>query len=68
MKRPAAVNFVGRRGGYFSNPAIKIGFPKSLGLFKTGLRGIGYGAQIDRFIRSMNSAAETAAPKAKPIF
>jgi uncharacterized protein DUF4197 len=63
-----AINLVGRPGGYFSNPAIKIGFPKSLGLVETGLRGIGYGSQIDQFIRSMNSAAEAAAPKAKPIF
>lgn len=63
-----AVNLIGRPGGYLSNPAIKIGFPKSLGLVETGLRGIGYGPQIDQFIRSMNSAAEAAAPKAKPIF
>lgn len=63
-----AINLVGRPGGYFSNPAIRIGFPKSLSLVETGLRGIGYGPQIDQFIRSMNSAAEAAAPKAKPIF
>jgi hypothetical protein len=63
-----AINLIGKPGGYFSNPAIKIGFPKNLGLVETGLRGIGYGPQIDGFIRSMNSAAEAAAPKAKPIF
>jgi hypothetical protein len=63
-----AVNLIGRPGGYFSNPSIKIGFPKSLGLVETGLRGVGYGPQIDGFIHSMNSAAEAAAPKAKPIF
>jgi uncharacterized protein DUF4197 len=63
-----AINLIGRPGGYFSNPAIKIGFPKNLGLVETGLRRVGYGPQIDKFIRSMNSAAESAAPKAKPIF
>ena len=63
-----AIGLIGRPGGYFSNPAIKIGFPKSLRLVETGLRGLGYGPQIDGFIRSMNSAAEAAAPKAKPIF
>jgi Protein of unknown function (DUF4197) len=63
-----AINLIGRPGGYFSNPAIKIGFPKSLGLVETGLRGIGYGPQIDEFVRGMNSAAEAAAPKAQPIF
>lgn len=63
-----AVNLVGRPGGYFSNPAIRIGFPKSLGFVETGLRTVGYGPQVDKFVRSMNSAAEAAAPKAKPIF
>jgi Protein of unknown function (DUF4197) len=67
MERPL-LSIVGRPGGYFSNPAIKIGFPKNLELVESGLRGIGYGPQIDRFIHSMNSAAEAAAPKAKPIF
>jgi hypothetical protein len=64
----SAVSLIGKPGGYLSNPAIKIGFPKDLSLVEKGLRGIGYGPQVDQFIRSMNSAAEAAAPKAQPIF
>ncbi len=63
-----AIKLVGRPGGYLSNPAIKIGFPKNLALAEKALRGLGYGPQVDAFIRSMNSAAEAAAPKAEPIF
>ena len=32
------------------------------------LRALGYGAQLDEFDKSMNRAAEVAAPKAKAIF
>ena len=63
-----AINLIGKPGGYLSNPAIKIGFPKNLSLVEKALRGMGFGPKIDDFVRSMNSAAEAAAPKAQPIF
>ena len=63
-----AVNVLGQPGGYFSNPAVKIELPGKLQVVATALRGMGYGPQIDQFVKSMNSAAEEAAPKAKPIF
>ncbi len=63
-----AVNLVGRPGGYFDDPAIKILLPAQLQPVEKGLRAMGAGAQIDKFEKSMNSAAETAAPKAEPIF
>jgi hypothetical protein len=63
-----AVNLVGRPGGYFNDPAIKILLPAQLQPVEKGLRAIGAGAQVDKFEKSMNSAAETAAPKAEPIF
>jgi Protein of unknown function (DUF4197) len=63
-----AVNLVGRPGGYFDNPAIKILLPSQLQPVEKGLRAIGAGAQVDKFEKSMNDAAEAAAPKAEPIF
>jgi len=63
-----AVNLLGKPGGYFSNPAVKIAFPQKLQMLDKALRGMGYGKQIDDLVLSMNRAAETAAPKAQPIF
>lgn len=63
-----AVNLVGRPGGYFNDQAIKILLPSQLKPVETGLRAIGAGPQIDKFVLSMNRAAESAAPKAVPIF
>jgi len=63
-----AVSTLGKPGGYFSNPAVKIGLPQKLQVVATALRGMGYGPQIDQFVLSMNNAAEAAAPNAQPIF
>ena len=63
-----AVNLVGRPGGYLNDQAIKILLPRQLKPVETGLRAIGAGPQIDKFVLSMNQAAESAAPKAAPIF
>ncbi len=63
-----AVNLLGKPGGFFSNPAVKIQLPEKLQLVDKALRGMGYGPQIDKFVLSMNNAAEAAAPKAQPIF
>ncbi len=63
-----AVHLTGKPNGYFANPAIKIQLPQKLHLVDKGLRAVGYGPQLDQFVLSMNRAAETAAPKAEPIF
>ncbi|MGH8014136.1 MAG: DUF4197 domain-containing protein [Candidatus Binataceae bacterium] len=63
-----AVSMLGKPGGYFNNSAIKITLPSQLKPLETGLRAIGYGPQLDKFVLSMNQAAEAAAPKAEPIF
>ena len=54
--------------GYFRNPQIKIPFPQDVQRVETKLRQIGMGAQVDKFILSLNRAAEEAAKSAKPIF
>jgi hypothetical protein len=62
-----SVASTGRPGGYFENAAIKILMPPKLKPVETGLRAAGMGPKVDEFIRSMNAAAEEAAPEAKAI-
>lgn len=63
-----AVADVGREGGYFNNPEIRIPLPGPLQKSEKLLRLAGYGAQVDAFSQCMNRAAEAAAPQAKEIF
>ncbi len=63
-----AVTDVGRLDGYFKDAIIKILMPRKLQTIEKGLRAVGYGAKVDEFVRSMNRAAERAAPQAKSIF
>jgi len=63
-----AVKLVGKEGGYSQNPKIKIPLPGSVEKVQGMLRALGYGSQLDAFDKSMNRAAEVAAPKAKAIF
>jgi hypothetical protein len=63
-----AVQLTGRTDGYFGNEAIKILMPGKLRSLEKGLRAVGYGAEIDGFILSMNRSAEAAAPAARKIF
>jgi hypothetical protein len=62
-----AVASTGHPGGYFDNPAIKIEMPPRLNRAEQAMRAIGMGPRIDAFVKSMNAAAEQAAPAAKPI-
>jgi hypothetical protein len=63
-----AVKLTGKTDGYFRNQAIKILMPERLKTLESGLRMVGYGAEVDAFVLSMNRAAERAAPAAKQIF
>ena len=63
----AAVTSTGRPGGYFDDPAIKILMPANLARVEQGMRAVGMGPKVDAFIKSMNEAAESAAPAAKAI-
>lgn len=54
--------------GYFKNPVIKIPFPPDAQNVEEKLRQIGLGNEVDRFILTLNRAAEEAADEAKPIF
>jgi Protein of unknown function (DUF4197) len=63
-----AVTLTGRTDGYFTNQAIKILMPERLRTVERGLRTVGYSAEVDALVLSMNRAAERAAPGAKKIF
>lgn len=60
-----AVKKASASGGYSKNDLIKIRFPQQLSLVEKGLRTIGMGAKVDDFEKSVNQAAEAAAPQAK---
>lgn len=54
--------------GYFKNPEIKIPFPPDVKKVEDKLRQIGLGAEVDKFVMTLNRGAEDAAKEAKPIF
>ena len=54
--------------GYLKNSLIKIAFPPDAAKVESRLRQIGLGKEVDKFIVSLNRAAELAAVEAKPIF
>ncbi|WP_428658309.1 DUF4197 domain-containing protein [Runella sp.] len=54
--------------GYFKNNLIKLAFPPDVQRVETKLRQIGLGGEVDKFILSLNRAAEDAAKKSKPVF
>lgn len=62
------VSRTSRTGGFFDDPAIRIGLPGSLDKLATGLRAIGLGAQIDELELAMNRAAEKASAEATDVF
>ncbi len=63
-----AVQAVSQAGGYYQNPDIRIPLPETVQKAGKLLRAVGYGPQVDAFEKSMNRAAEKAAPEAKSLF
>lgn len=62
-----AVESAGQPGGFLDNAQIRIPMPGYLNDASNLLRGVGLGRYIDDFERSMNQAAERAAPQATDI-
>lgn len=54
--------------GYYGNSLIRIPFPPEIKKVETTLRNVGMGSEVDKFVLSLNRAAEDAATSAKPIF
>jgi hypothetical protein len=59
---------VSQLDGYLKNPEIRLPFPPEAQKAETKLRQMGMGADVDKFIVTLNRAAEDAAKEAKPIF
>ena len=63
-----AVEKVSAAGGYLNNPEIRIPLPPTVKKVESLLKIAGYGPQMDAFEKSMNLAAEKAAPEARSLF
>ncbi len=63
-----AVSFLNKPGGYLDNARFKIPFPPEVSNVADKMRSIGMGDRVDKFVETMNHAAENAAMEAKPIF
>ncbi|HYF69277.1 MAG TPA: DUF4197 domain-containing protein [Ohtaekwangia sp.] len=59
---------VSQLDGYYKNPEIMIPFPPEVKQVEKRLRQMGLDDQVDKFILSLNRAAEDAAKESKPIF
>ena len=63
----AAVNKLGVRDGFLKNKKVRIGLPSTLKKSRPILKMMGKGKQLDDLEVSMNRAAESAVPMAKPL-
>jgi len=62
------VKAVSQVDGYFGNPLIRIPMPEKIQRIERALRKAGFNKEVDKFILSMNRAAEKAAPEALTLF
>jgi hypothetical protein len=63
----SAVSQLGRKDGFFGNPALRIPLPPGLQKAEQAMRLFGMGKQADDLVLSMNRAAEAAVPEAKTL-
>lgn len=54
--------------GFNKNELIRIPFPPEVQQVENKLRQIGMGSEVDKFVVTLNRAAEDAAKEAKPVF
>ncbi|HWU77686.1 MAG TPA: DUF4197 domain-containing protein [Rhodanobacter sp.] len=64
----SAINSLGRDGGFWNNPKVRIPLPGKLEQAAKLARQLGQGAKVDAFELSMNRAAEKAVPQVAQIF
>lgn len=57
-----------QKDGYFGNSLIKIPFPPEAVEAEKRLRAIGLGSEVDKFVLSLNRAAERAAKESVNVF
>ncbi len=63
-----AVKAVSGKDGYFGNRMVKILLPENIQMVADAAARLGFQKEVDRFILSMNRAAEAAAPAATDLF
>ena len=63
-----AISLLGKQGGYLNDAKVKIPMPEHLQKVESLLRKFGQDKYADRFITTMNRAAEQAVPKTTQIF
>jgi len=63
-----AVDLASQFNGFYKNPLIFIPFPPEAQQMKMILEKIGFKSQIEKFIATMNHAAEESCKRAAPIF
>jgi len=63
-----AIGLLGREGGFLNDSSVKIPLPGMLQRAEGGLRAMGQGDLTDKFIATMNHAAERAVPQTASIF
>ncbi|WP_445939160.1 DUF4197 domain-containing protein [Pseudomonas sp.] len=63
----AAVQQLGKPGGFSNNPDVRIELPGNLGKAAKTMKMMGMGAQVDQLEASMNKAAEAAVPQAQAL-
>lgn len=63
-----AINTLGRNGGFWNNPAVRIPLPGALKQAGKLARSMGQGKKVDAFELSLNRAAEKAVPQVADIF
>jgi len=63
-----AASLCSAAGGFSNNSLIKIPFPEDAQKMETKLRAIGMGAQVDKFVLTLNEAAELASKEVGSIF
>ena len=63
-----AVERLGQDGGFLADQAVRIPVPKHLSAVESALRQIGQGEIADKFVGSLNHAAEQAVPAAAEVF
>ena len=57
-----------KKGGFYNNPLIRIGFPKDVKKVKVALVQFGMKSQVNKFEQILNNVAEDASYFAKDIF
>jgi hypothetical protein len=63
----AAIQALGKSGGFMSNEKVRIALPGFLGDAAKLLKATGQGKRVDELVLAMNQAAETAVPLAKDL-